>query len=181
MAIPDRIRAGVTAAASISLPSYASADGWAVSILLQGAAAQSVSMSDSGGGEWSATFVAATTASWAAGSYRAYVQAVKSAEKFIVAEGAFLILPVVTGAKVNSTWETQLAAIDAAIAAVVNGNGVKSYQIDTIAGKRQLERMTLAELREHRNWVERKLNAELETQGLKPKTAWRPIGTRFTR
>ena len=181
VAIPAQIRAGITAELSISIPDYLAADEWAVTVNLQGATNYSVNLTDDGTGLWSGAFVAGTTSAWAVGDYRLYVIASNSPDKHIVTEGEFRILANPTAVASPSGLQAQLVAVDVAIAAVLAGKGVKSYQIDTIAGKRQLERMSLEELRAHRQWLKREINAELEATGQRKRTAWRPIGTRFTR
>lgn len=181
LVIPLRLRAGTSADISISAPLYTAADGWAVKVVLQRVGAvHEVALTESAG-LWAAAFVAATTAAWVPAKYRLYVVATKSPSVEVIAEDDFYLLPNPLIAGSNTALQSEMILVDAAITAVLEGKGVKSYQIQTDVGSRQLERMTLAELREHKNWLTRQIEKEAVEMGMKKPTAWRNIGTKFTR
>ena len=73
--------------------------------------------------------------------------------------------------------EKDLEAVDNAIRKKIEGGAVEEYEIQTTVGRRRLKSMTLEDLRNHRKWVLRKLNAERVKMGKKPlgNNQWKKI------
>lgn len=69
----------------------------------------------------------------------------------------------------RSQFEQDLEAVDAAIRAIIEGGAVKSYEIQTQVGRRQLERMDLDQLRAHRRWLRGMIDEERVKMGKKPR------------
>lgn len=179
--IPTHHRAGTSADLSISMPEHREADGWTVSIHLQrDGAVHEVELTEVDS-LWTGTLTAAATAEWVPGMYRLIAVASNSPEVKVFGEMDFCLLPnpLVAGSK--TALQIEMSLVDAAITAVLEGKGVKSYQIQTDVGSRQLERMTLEDLRNHKRWLQRKIEQEAVSMGLKKNTAWRNIGTKFAR
>lgn len=179
--IPLRLRAGTSADISINAPLYTAADGWAVKVVLQREGeVREIALTEAAG-LWAGAFMAETTATWTPAQYRLYVVATKSPSVEVIQEDDFCLLPNPLIAGSRTALQSEMVLVDAAITAVLEGRGVKSYQIQTDVGSRQLERMTLTELRDHKNWLQRQIDQEAVSMGLKKPTAWRNIGTRFAR
>lgn len=179
--IPTRHRAGTSADLSLALPDHHSADGWSVSIHVQrDGAVHEVALAEIDG-MWTGELTAAATAAWVPGMYRLFVVASKSPAVIALSEMDFCLLPNPTLAGSKTALQAEMVLVDAAITAVLQGKGVKSYQIQTDVGSRQLERMTLEDLRNHKKWLQRQIDQEAVNMGLKKPTAWRNIGTKFAR
>lgn len=176
------ITAGTTFAATITLPDYPAGEGWEAKLVaVKGP--DRIEMTGTADGDLHALSVdAATTAAWKPGVYQAFVYAEKAGEKRLADGPAeWRVWADPTAATLTlSALETELAAIDTAIAAVVAGKGVQSYTFQTQAGARSVTRMTLAELRQHRAWVVDRLDEERAKQeGRRPRGGWRKIKTSF--
>lgn len=73
--------------------------------------------------------------------------------------------------------EIDLEALDAAIRAKITNGAVESYSIDTTVGKRNLQNMSLADLRLHRRFVAGQVDKERTKAGL-PRTSgnqWKKV------
>ena len=70
----------------------------------------------------------------------------------------------------RTQYEKDLAKVDEAMRAIVEGGGVSRYRIHTVAGERELERMRLDDLRAHRKRLAGQVDKERVAMGLKPKS-----------
>ncbi len=103
-----------------------------------------------------------TTADWSPGIYVLNVIVTHGDGRSYVAHESQIAVRQNPGAETPSlsAFEQQLVKIDEAITAIGAGQGVQSYAITTAAGTRQIQRMSLEDLRKHRLWVEGKIDAE---------------------
>jgi hypothetical protein len=135
-------------------------------------------------GAWKVAITPEQSREWDIGPARAAALVEKDGER--VFERVFLweteveILPSPLEPKTESKWEKELRMVEEAIEGVLKGKGVQSYQIQTIAGTRRVERMTLEELRKARNFLEGRVAAERRRQGVRGgRSNWRKIGAKF--
>lgn len=180
-----RFRAGTTHSFQVALSSYTGA-GWVVKLLAKvngDAAPTEVVLTESNltSGCWSGEITPETSTGWTPGCYSGTIIAEKDGAKYVAKEFDLIVLPNPFLANGKTANQLELEKVEAAINAVLDGKGVKSHQIQTNIGTRQLERMSLDELRKHRNWLEGRVTAELVKMGLKSRSAsnWRNIGVRF--
>lgn len=166
---------------SFALSDYPASE-WdsAVVVLRCGSAKETVTLTASGD-TWIGSAAPATTAGWAPGLYELAVTVTKTGDRQVAYESQLALLPDPGAESVALTaLEAELAAVDTAIAAVLAGQGVASYTIQTQAGSRQIQRMSLEELRDHRRYLEGKIDAERATMGQTPKNQrWKRIGMKF--
>ena len=127
------------------------------------------------------TVLPAVTADYPPGLYDLTVTVTDGTDRAVAKESQLAIKPDPAAASIAATaLETELAAVNAAITAILAGEGVASYTIQTQAGSRQIQRMSLADLREHRRYLEGKIDSERKALGLKPKNErWKRIGVSF--
>lgn len=180
--LPFPYRAGTTGEIRLRLPDHRADDGWAAKLVIKiDGTAQEVSLTGDGA-EWTGTIAAADSASWKPGRWLAYVIASKDAEVHALLERRVDILPDPTAAEEpKSEIETELELVDEAIRAVLAGQGVQRYRIQTNIGQRELERMSLQDLRRHRGYLLERLANERSRQGRRKRGTWRRIGAKFTR
>lgn len=142
-AIPARHVAGDLLTWSRSLPEYPSAPGWELRYALSSPTVQiplthgtaSVTIQDAGGGAWTVTVPAATTATWAAGAYlyQEYVQKSGGAERKTLASSRLEILPNLAAgaADLRSNDRKMLEALEA----LAVGKATKDQLSYSIAGR----------------------------------------------
>lgn len=173
--------AGETLEFSFSFADYPADDGWTAAVHLRcGASKVTVALAASGSAHV-ATVAAATTANYAPGIYDLHVMVAKDGESYVATESQLAVRPNPGAATVAATaLETELAAVNASIAAVLAGEGVQAYTIQTQAGSRNVQRMSLEDLRDHRRYLEGKIDKERAEMGLKPNNrTWKRIGVKF--
>jgi len=175
MAIPGTIYQNTSAEWSYSYTGYSDADGWASAVVLRSGTETASFAGVADGSGWKVSVTAAASAAVTAGEYTASVVMTKGAEREIVQVQKMWVLADPAGTPALTQWETDLAAVDAAIRAVVAGKGAKSYSIGTVNGSsRQLENMELSELRSHRSWLLGQINIE-RLRGAGKQTTYRRI------
>lgn len=127
------------------------------------------------------TVLPAVTAAYLPGLYDLKVTVTDDTDRAVALESTLSVKPDPAAATIAATaLESELSAVVAAITAVLAGEGVASYTIQTQAGSRQIQRMSLADLRDHRRYLEGKIDAERVASGLKPKNQkWKRIGVSF--
>lgn len=163
--IPDSIIANTSQEWEFSLSEYPPSSGYTAEVTLRNGGTQyTVTATDDGASTYTATQTATQTAAWTAGQYDVFVFAVSGDDRHLALTGQMCVVPDPSSDNAGSTitqFETDLAAVDTAIRAIITGGGVKSYSVQTVAGgARQLERMTLDELRSHRRWLQEMVDAE---------------------
>jgi len=161
----------------------AAADGWTAKMTLKTGTTRIEATATSPGTseDFDIDVTAGTTAGWAAGKYEMFLTTEKGAEKYVECRRQVEVLPdpLGTGESNGTTLEADLVLVDAAITAVLSGAGVQSYTLETQVGRRQVERMSLADLRAHRGWLLEQINAERVRRGSQKNTAWRRHGVKF--
>lgn len=142
-AIPARHVAGDFLTWERSLPEFPSSAGWALRYALSTPTVQiplihgssSVIIQDAGGGAWTVSAPAGTTAAWAAGSYQyqEYVQKAGGAERRTLASSRVEILPNLAAgaADLRSTDRKMLEALEA----LAVGKATKDQLSYSIAGR----------------------------------------------
>lgn len=140
---PASLIAGDTAKWQLTLPDYPANDGWAVGYTLINADAKIIFSASASGADHLINVAAASTASWAAGSYQWRATASKSGEVYTVGTGTLTIQPAFSVATldVRSFAAKTLEAIEAYLS---NGNNLQAQEYE-IAGRR-LKRMSYPEL-----------------------------------
>lgn len=183
--IPTAHRAGTTIAWTFSLASYPPADGWTAVVHLtppltaECATAVQITASATGT-DWLVEAPAAQSEVWAPGTWTLDIEASKDGEVYVPVTRQLRIEPAIGKVPTDLTaLKTQLAAVDAAIAAVVAGQGIKEMRIQTALGEREMSYMTLSELRSHRAWLADEIARKQQALGLSThnKRGWRPIRT----
>lgn len=127
------------------------------------------------------TILPAVTKDYPPGLYDLTVTVTDGTDRAVAKESTLAIKPDPAASTIAATaLETELAAVVTAIDGVLSGKGVQAYTIQTQAGSRQIQRMSLADLREHRRYLEGKIDAERKALGQKPKNErWKRIGVSF--
>jgi len=173
--------AGDSLAFDFSLPEFPASDGWAGTVHLRSGSTKATVTLAASGDRHAATVPPAITASWLPGIYELAVTVARDSERSVAYESRLIVRPDPAAACVAKTaLESELAAVDAAIAAVLAGEGVQSYTIQTVAGSRQIQRMSLEDLRDHRRYLEGKIDVERAAMGQRPRNQrWRRIGVKF--
>jgi hypothetical protein len=155
---------------------------WVATVHLRCGSSKFTKVLGASGSSHTGSILPAITAAYPPGLYDLTVTVTSGTERAVAKESALAIKPDPAAASIAATaLEAELAAVNAAITAVLAGEGVASYTIQTQAGSRQIQRMSLADLRDHRRYLEGKIDSERKELGLKPKNSrWKRIGTRFT-
>ena len=177
-------RAGTTVVFSESLPAYPVEEGWEVYVIFHlPNEIGRVELSSGSERVWNGTISPSLTENWEPGIYQAFLLASKGEEKEVIREMSVSVLPNPLSTDRRLTrLQKELEMVTTAIEAVLEGKGVKSYQIQTTVGNRQLERMDLSELRRHKNYLEGKVEEEAVRMGTKKRSSrWRPVGVKFHR
>lgn len=179
--VPTVTFAGETLKLELSFGAYPANDGWACDVVFRSGQEKHSASLTGDGARFVGTVAAASTAEWSPGVYDWHAIVSKDGETYVPTQGTLAVNPNPNADGVALTaFEQQLQKVDAAIAAVVAGEGVASYTIQTAVGSRQIQRMSLADLRAHRRWLEDKIAAERTALGQKPKRKqWVRIGNRF--
>lgn len=116
--LPETLVAGETVSISVSLPSYAVADGWAVSYRFAATTPFSVSCTGGTAGAWTLALTSAQTLALKTGGLRfdaIATQTVGETVTQVVAVDSGTIT-VTASPLFTSTWEAVLTSVDAAIA-----------------------------------------------------------------
>lgn len=180
MAIPTRITAGTAQSWEYSLSDYPPSAGYTSDVYLRSGAEVISLVATDDGSSYTAAATSAVTADWKPGNYTVYVYAILSGERYLACSLAMSIAADPMAADTTSQWETDLAAVDEAIRQKIAKGAVASIQIQTVAGSRQLENMPLLELREHRAWLQEKVDAERRAKGLPTSGGYRKIKMTFS-
>jgi hypothetical protein len=180
MTCPETLTAGDTLEFDLSFPDYP-AGTWTATVHLRCGSSYFTKALTADGTDHIGTVLPAVTATYPPGIYSLKVTVTDGTDRHVAHEAELVVKPDPAAVSIALTaYETELAAVDAAIAAVLAGQGVQSYTIQTQAGSRQIQRMTLAELRAHRAYLEGKIDAERGAMGEKPKNPrWKRIGMKF--
>lgn len=149
---PTQIIAGDTCAWVRSVPAYPADQGWTLTykLLPLGAPGAALTISSSPqGSDHLISISAATTAGWAAGTYRYQLAVAKDLEKYTLATGTMEILPTFdgTGKAALTHNETCLNAITSVLEGDL-GNPLSEYKIEGREAKRW-GRIELVRLRAH--------------------------------
>ena len=174
--------AGETADFSFDFSAYPADQGWSGEVFLTCASTRYSIALVANGSAMTATADAETTAAWAAGVYDLHVRVTHSDGRSRIAhQDRLAIKPDPSSATPSlSAYEIQLRKVDEAISAIVGGQGVQSYSITTAAGSRQIQRMSLAELRTHREWLLSKIDEDRAAMCERPRNQrWKTIGVKF--
>lgn len=134
---PSRVTAGDTVTWLKSLADYPASAGWSLVYTLINAAAKQTITATASGDDHLVTVSAATTASWAAGSYTWSARVSKASEKFTVATGSILVAPDLAA---SATFDTRSSARKAleAVNTALETYGAKAYMHSfEIAGRKQ--------------------------------------------
>jgi hypothetical protein len=155
--------------------------GWTGKVVLRSASSRQEVALTASGDALAGSAAAVDTATWPPGIYDLFVLVTKGADRQTAHTAQITIFPdpgAVT--PTPSALEADLARVDAAISTVLAGEGVQSYSIQTQAGQRQVQRMSLADLRSHREWLVGKIDGERAAMGLKRRNRrWKVIRPRF--
>lgn len=180
MAAEYQTTAGDTLEFRFSFPDYP-APGWVATVHLRCGSSRFTKALTADGADHVGTILPAVTGTYPPGLYDLKVTVTDGTDRAVAKETTLAIKPDPAAVTIAATaLETELAAVNAAITAVLAGEGVQAYTIQTQAGSRQIQRMSLADLREHRRYLEGKIDAERVASGLKPKNQkWKRIGTSF--
>jgi hypothetical protein len=172
--------AGDTLDFSFSFPDYP-APTWTATVHLRCGSSRFSKTLTASGSSYVGTVLPAVTGTYPPGLYDLTVTVTNGTDRAVALESQLAVKPDPASASIAPTaLEAELAAVDAAISAVLAGEGVQAYTVQTQAGSRQIQRMSLADLREHRRYLEGKIDAERVASGLKPKNQkWKRIGTSF--
>lgn len=176
------MHAGTTFEATVSSSLYPASDGWAAQIVAVKGQARFEVNGTASGDDYAFEAAATITAEWSPGEYQLFVFALlDETKKLLCGPTPFRLWPDPSAATLTvSDLYTELEAVNEAIAGVLAGKGVQSYSFQTEAGSRSAQRMSLQELRQHKAWVEDRLEAELAQQGgRKARRGWRKIKTNF--
>lgn len=182
MAAEFSTTAGDTLEFDLSFADYPASDGWVATVHLRCGSSKFTKALTADGDDHIGTILPAVTATYPPGLYDMTVTVTDGTDRAVAKETQLAIKPDPAAATLSLTaLETELAAVVTAITAVLAGEGVQSYTIQTQAGSRNVQRMTLESLRDHRRYLEGKIDAERKALGLTPKNnRWKRIGTRFT-
>ncbi|MDB6078159.1 MAG: hypothetical protein JWO82_1906 [Akkermansiaceae bacterium] len=166
---------------SFVFSAYPVSAGWTGSVVLRSASSRFTVALAASGNALVGSAIASVTATWPAGVYDLFVLVANGADRQTAHTQQITIFPDPGAATATpSALEADLARVDASISAVLAGEGVQSYQIQTQAGMRQVQRMSLADLRSHRSWLLGLIDAERAAAGLTRKNRrWKRIGHRF--
>lgn len=129
-ALPDTFPAGTTVKYTRSLSDYPATSGWTLKLLLAGAGTHAED-AVANGDAFDVTLTAAETAALPPGDYRWVERVEKGGEVYDVATGVVTVTPnlaTATPGSLQSWEEKELAAVEAAIAAILAG-GIAAYQI----------------------------------------------------
>jgi hypothetical protein len=167
---------------SFPLAGYPASGGWSATVHLRCGSVKHAVALGSFGDTHTGSAAPATTASWRPGLYDLTVTVAKDGDRQVGYESQLAVLPDPAADVITLTArEAELALVEAAITAVLEGKGVQAYSIQTQAGQRNIQRMSLEDLRDHRLYVQRQIDAERVQMGQKPnRREWKRIGVRFT-
>ncbi len=182
MAAKDFTVAGDTLEFSFSFSDYPASGDWVATVHLRSGANKFSQALTSSGDSHVGTVLPATTAEYPPGIYDMTVTVTDGTERHVAHEQQLVIKPDPAAASIALTaLETELAAVNTAITAVLAGEGVQAYTIQTQAGSRNVQRMSLESLRDHRRYLEGKIDGERAAMGAEPKNrTWKRIGVSFS-
>lgn len=181
--LPATIYAGASWEATYSL-TRKPADGWASRLVLRNKETQEVYQVGAvpDGQKYKLAITPTISAAWAPGEYTAHLYASKTGEDEHHHSQSISILPNPAGNAVTDPLRDELADVNAAISGVLAGKGVQSYQFETAVGRRSADRMSLEELRKHRDDLMRRIeNRDAKAEGRKSRHGWRKIQGKFVR
>jgi hypothetical protein len=155
---------------------------WVATVHLRCGSSKFTKVLGASGSSHTGTILPAITAAYPPGLYDLTVTVTDGTERAVAKESTLAIKPDPAAATIALTeWEQALVQTKAAMVAVRAGEGVQSYTIQTQAGSRNINRMSLDSLEEHCLWLEQRIDRDRINLGLKPikRRLWR-IGNRFT-
>lgn len=169
---PLSVRAGDTVAWTRTLEEYPASDSWVLTYTLINASAKITIAASASGADHAVAVAAATTASWAPGTYSWMARVAKAGEKYTVDQGTIQIERDLAAATTYDTRSSARKALDA-VNTALESYGNKAYlQEFEINGRRQrfaspadfltFRSKLMAE-------VAREDNAERIRQGLSPR------------
>lgn len=175
-----RFTQGTTIALSFTHPQFPKAN-WSAELVLKGVNSSSTfpASPDINEEKFLVKIAAADSAEFEVGTYTAAYRYQNSAGDVQIVPGVEIaILPDPTKAGDHrSLFEKDLEAVENAIRQKIVGGAVDEYEVHTTVGQRRVKNMSLEELRLHRRWLVRQVNAERRAAGKKPygNDKWRPI------
>jgi hypothetical protein len=177
-----QLTAGDSLEFDFSFPDYPASDGFVATVHLRCGSEKHAVTLTADGDNHVGTVLPAATADYLPGLYDMQVTVTDGTDRAVALESQLAVRPdPAAGTIAVTALEAELAAVNAAISAVLAGEGVASYTIQTQAGSRQIQRMSLEDLRDHRRYLEGKIDTERKDMGLKTKNSrWKRIATRFT-
>ena len=187
MPIPNTHRAGTSLSWSYSVADYTPLAGYVSTLHLTPPATSKrqecillQATADSANTGWVVTAAASRSANWSAGTYQVDVEVTKSDDAYVPLSASLRVLSALgsTPEQVGAL-RLQLVATDAAIEAVIAGQGIQEMKIQTTVGEREMSYMSLAELRNHRSYLVQKIGIAEYEAGMRTtnKTSWRPVRT----
>lgn len=142
---PEALTAGDTMSLLLSATDFPASDGWTVTVkaIIPGSTdVIAIGPSVASGDDHAITADAATTASWAPGTYRWQSRATKGTEAYTLGTGSFVVKPSIeSGADPRSLDERCLDAVNA----VIEGRASEDM-LEMEIGRRKLKLMSLREL-----------------------------------
>lgn len=179
--IPNQIYAGTKVDFTYTLSNTPS-QGWTSSIVLRDNADFMEQITATTEGDTYRIQVSSVdTATWAIGTIKLYIYATKDGENSICSEQEICIKPNPLGASHKTPLMLELEAVTKAIAGVLAGEGIQQYTFETAHGQRSATKMNLLELRQHRSYLEAKIENECASQnGKKSRHGWRKIQTKWS-
>lgn len=123
---PGRVTAGDTVAWTKSLSDYPASAGWVLSYTLINSAAKITITATASGDDHAVSVAAATTASWAAGTYTWMAVVTKAAERYTLGTGSLVIAPNLAALSTSDTRTSGKKALDA-VNTLLENYGSKAY------------------------------------------------------
>lgn len=173
VALPTTFRAGDTLAGTFDLDDYPAGSSWVLTFTLSSAAHKYTAACSASGDTHVLSVAAATTATWAAGTYAWTAHAAKAGQRSTVASGSIQLLPDLAGAVAGvDSRSPARQALDAAEAALATYGG-RAYLQEIAIGERRQKFATpgdfLAFVDRLRAQVAAETRAERVAQGLAPR------------
>lgn len=153
---PETLVAGDTAKWQRSLADYPASAGWVLNYTLVNAAQRHTFSASASGDDHLVTVPAATTAGWAAGTYKWRAQASKAGEVFTVGDGT-LVVEGAFGAAAESRTKARIA-LDNLEAYLADSNNLAAAEYQ-IAG-RSLKRHSITELLKLKSHLQQQVRTE---------------------
>jgi hypothetical protein len=160
--VPEQLVAGDHWQFYVTLPDYATTEGWTLAMYLEGQSSIDGSgwtFTAQSGNTWLVQVSAATTATYTtSGRYRWYVTVTSGSEKYTAAEGWVQLLrnPRTVAGDLRSHTAKMVAYLEAALEARLSGSKEEAYSI----GGRSLTLISTAEIRRQLGYYRAALRRE---------------------